>query len=227
VALTVFILVHGTRRASRFAQRADVEISKIQRARWLLFSWRLSVCLSVCVCVCPENFVQSLTPTIIARSRWNLHTVCMRVPPCVPQKLSLIRPLGGASPPEKLAFWGPFSKTISSLSFAPILKLVMVLQTSGQYLKRLEARFYNFDLVFKLLDFEDSIHATKTAFFELGQISITPSIVDQSSWYLHTMCIGVSPCVPLKLNHIRPLGGTSPPIKHALLGSFSKNYLVY
>ena len=55
-----------------------------------------------------------------------------------PQDMSQARPLGlEVAPPPKIMFLGSFSKTISSLISLPILKLLVVLQTQGQYLKLL------------------------------------------------------------------------------------------
>ena len=83
----------GSRHAHELSARAQAEIAKMQRARWPLFSWCLSVCWtsargasearaeshkrplfllvdSVCVCVCV--FVTGLQAARLGGSRWNL-----------------------------------------------------------------------------------------------------------------------------------------------------------
>ena len=68
------------------------------------------------------------------------HSVYGGTPLCPPEE-EPDPPPGGRVTPEKHDFFGSFSKTISSLSFAPILKQLVVLQTSGQYLKRVGPDF--------------------------------------------------------------------------------------
>ena len=131
-------LVHGTRaHLTLRATRSDAEIAKMQRASWPLFSWCLSVCLSVgpprearakrsAECIGGHYFrsstlwvclsVQTISPKRLDRSRWNLAYVLRACLGSAPYQESAFRySVSMATAKNSIfgrqwALWAPFSQ---------------------------------------------------------------------------------------------------------------------
>ena len=156
--IALSLLVHGRSRSHLApagpAPRAFRRKSE-KRKRKATLTFVLSVCLCVCLCVC--LFVRGLAPSFLNRSWWNLVTKCMGVLHCVPQNMSQVRPLGGASPSKNMHFGGVFRvifKNYLASHFTFDSQIACVFVNFRAVSKTSQARFFNFDLVLEFLDFE-------------------------------------------------------------------------